>query len=423
VTTNGTHKVADAESPTRAAQEPPPLDDQSIDERLEALQQVIRTWDWRAPTVEVGPAPAEMVATAATTSTAPHQESDSPVRDPSPFEAAANTPPVFVKPTTRSFPVVPPTEADVPPTDSVAPPIAATAPATEENTSPIDTTVGLPIEADGPSSEAVSPPIGQTVPPIAATDPVTETLDPGTEELALPVLPVESAAPPLEVDQSVQGTTGEARVDGTTWFGQEPEAEPEPDGTMRRLWSHPWTKFALLAVAAAVVVVLIIAGIRIFAKNPSSAGTTASSVTQPASRPVHRSHFVAPISAAQLAQYRGYATPFQNANVVATRDFVKAGSTPTASQVVLVVVGYRDAVNIYNFQLHFVHWPQSMQSAIETDHAQLQALLSFLQAFSSVAQNGVPAWLSQLHDRSSSTQVADNVVRKDLGLPASSSFP
>jgi hypothetical protein len=422
VTTNGTHKVADAESPKRAAQEPPPLNDQSIDERLEALRQVIRTWDWRASTVEVGPAPAEMVATAATTSTAPHQGSDSPVRDPSPFEAVANTPPVFVEPTTGSFPVVPPTEADVPPTDSVAPPIAATAPATEVNTSPIDTTVGLPIEADGPSSETVSPPIGQTVPPIAATDPVTETLDPGTEELALPVLPVESAAPPLEVDQSVQGTIGEARVDGTTWFGQEPEAEPEPDGTMRRVWSHSWTKLALLAVAAAVVVVLIIAGIRIFAKSPSSAGT-APNVTQPASRPVHDSHFVAPISAAQLAQYEGYATPFQNANVVATRGFVKAGSTPTASQVVLVVVGYRDAVNIYNFQLHFVHWPQSMQSAIEADHAQLQALLSFLQAFSSVAQNGVPAWLSQLHDRSSSTQVADNVVRKDLGLPASSSFP
>jgi hypothetical protein len=357
-----------------------------------------------------------MVAAAATTSTAPHEESDSPVRDPSAFEAVANTPPVFVEPTTRSFPIVPPTEP-------VAPPIAATAPPTEAGTTPIGAPVGLPTESDAPPEDAVSPSIGQTVPSIAATDPVTETLGLATEELALPVLPEESAAPPLEVDRPLQGTIGDASVDGTTWFGQEPEPEPEPDGTMRRLWSHSWTKLALLAVAAVVVVVLIVAGIRIFAKNPSSAGTTAPNVTQPASRNLHHSHFVAPIGAAQLAQFEGYATPFQNANVVATRGFVKAGSTPTASQVVLVVVGYRDAVNIYNFQLRFIHWPQSMQSAIEADHAQLQALLSFLQAFSSVAQNGVPAWLSQLHDRTSSTQAADNLVRKDLGFAASSSFP
>ena len=64
-----------------------------------------------------------------------------------------------------------------------------------------------------------------------------------------------------------------------------------------------------------------------------------------------------------------------------------------------------------------------MQTAIESDHAQLQALTSFLQAFSSVAPNGVPAWLSQLHNRGSTTEAADNVVRKALGLPASSSFP
>jgi hypothetical protein len=109
--------------------------------------------------------------------------------------------------------------------------------------------------------------------------------------------------------------------------------------------------------------------------------------------------------------------------VAATRGFIHAGSTPTTSQVVLVVVAYRSAVNDYNFQLHFIQWPQSMQTAIENDHAQLQALYDFLQAFSSVAPNGVPAWLSRLNDRTSSTQAADNVVRKDLGLPASSSFP
>jgi hypothetical protein len=91
--------------------------------------------------------------------------------------------------------------------------------------------------------------------------------------------------------------------------------------------------------------------------------------------------------------------------------------------VVLVVGAYRTAVELYNYQLYFIHWPASMQTAIEADHAQLQALNSIMQAFPSVAPNGVPAWLSQLHNRAGSAEAADNVVREALGLPGSSSFP
>jgi hypothetical protein len=132
---------------------------------------------------------------------------------------------------------------------------------------------------------------------------------------------------------------------------------------------------------------------------------------------------VAPINSAQLARYEGYAASLQNANVATTRGFVQAGSTPTASQVVLVVGAYRTAVSRYNDELYFIRWPASMQSAIVGDHAQLQALTNFLQAFSSVAPNGVPAWLSQFHNRAGTAEAADNAVRRALGLPASSSFP
>jgi hypothetical protein len=180
---------------------------------------------------------------------------------------------------------------------------------------------------------------------------------------------------------------------------------------------------AVGVVAAVLVVALIVGGIRLFVKHTTSGGTTATTVTQPSSHPVHRSHVAVPISATELATYEGYASSFQSANVAATKGFIKAGSAPTASQVVLVVAAYRTAVNVYDFQLHFIHWPQSMQNAIEVDHAQLQALKNFLEAFPSVAPNGVPAWLSLLNDRANSTQVADNVVRHDLGLPASSVFP
>jgi hypothetical protein len=176
-------------------------------------------------------------------------------------------------------------------------------------------------------------------------------------------------------------------------------------------------------LAALVVVALVVGGIRLAKKHTASGGQTTTTVAQPTSHPAHHAHVVAPISAAQLATYEGYASSFQSANVTATKALVKAGGTPTTSQVVGVVVAYRTAVNLYNYQLHLIQWPQSMQGAIETDHAQLQALTSFLEAFSSVAPTGVPAWLSQLNDRANSTQVADNAVRQELGLAPSSAFP
>ena len=80
-------------------------------------------------------------------------------------------------------------------------------------------------------------------------------------------------------------------------------------------------------------------------------------------------------------------------------------------------------MHLYDFQLHFIAWPASMQTAIEVDHAQMNALMSFLQSLSFESPTGMSAWLSQLHNRSGSAQTADNQVRQDLGLPRSSSFP
>jgi hypothetical protein len=134
---------------------------------------------------------------------------------------------------------------------------------------------------------------------------------------------------------------------------------------------------------------------------------------------------VAPISAAQMTQYDGYAAGLKTANEAATRGFVGVGSThaPTQTQVAGVVTSYGVAVNLYDFQLHFIQWPASMQTAIAVDHAQFKALLSFLQSFNIVAPSGMSAWLAQFHARTRTTEAADNEIRKDLGLPSSSSFP
>ena len=108
---------------------------------------------------------------------------------------------------------------------------------------------------------------------------------------------------------------------------------------------------------------------------------------------------------------------------MATRGFVSTNSTPTPAQLVAVATAYRSALNLYDFQLNFIQWPASMQTAIALEHTQLKALMSFLLSISSISPSGVNTWLSQLHSRTGFAQTADNQVRQDLGLPVSTSFP
>ena len=124
-----------------------------------------------------------------------------------------------------------------------------------------------------------------------------------------------------------------------------------------------------------------------------------------------------------MAKYTQDAQGLQQANEVATKAFDDAGSTPTQAELAPTVTSYRTALNLYDFQLHFITWPASMQAAIAADHAQFKSLMSTLQSFAAVSPTGMSAWLSQMHDQAGTTQTADNQVRQDLGLPSSSSFP
>lgn len=427
MSTNGTHAATGSESPDGALREHPPVDPHSVDERLDALRATIRTWDWREALVEVGPPRIDALDDSApplhaTSPADAHRVSESLEEDelsrddragPQSAAMSASPDPAATAASPMETAVLP-LDVEAPGLDEpvVPPPTAAAVPQSQATTRSDEET---------PSKEPIAPPPAEDAGSNEATESAPAGINgPVTEEIAIPT--EAPAAVPL-VDHAAREPGSQADGVGTSWFGQEPEQSAEPERGRRRFWSRPSAKLAVAIIAAAVVVALIVGGIRFFAKNPASGGTTETTVSQPSSHSARHTHFVAPISAAQLATYEGFASSFQNANVTATKAFVKAGSTPTAAQVVLAVVAYRTAVNIYNYQLHFVQWPQSMVRTIDTDHAQLQALASFLQAFSSIAPNGVPAWLSQLNNRASSTQDADNAVRQDLGLSASSAFP
>ncbi len=237
MTTNGTRNGTDTASPGHVDEASSSLNGQSVEERLEALLETIRTWDWRAGVVEVGPSPTDIAATTApplttTTFTEAHEHTETHVREPSPLQGAADTQPLVIQPTHRSVGVAPPTEA-------------LTLPAT---------TVTRRTEALAPSARTIEP-------QEEAADAAVETDDPAVR-----------VAPPLAIDPSLGGTHGDVGVDGTSSLGRDAEPRPEPDGRLRRVWSHRMTKLAVLGLAALVVVVSVIGGIRLWPRTRARPG-------------------------------------------------------------------------------------------------------------------------------------------------------
>jgi hypothetical protein len=256
-------------------------------------------------------------------------------------------------------------------------------------------------------------PLGSAIDTPVMVEPTpTETIEPTTFE-------DNGLTPPPDNE-------GPALGDATSWLGLQygPEPKPEPDRPSGNVRSRSRVKvFGLVALCLILAAALAFGGIRLFDKNTKPAGRTQTTQNTTTPTSTHPGHVVPPISTAQLTQYEGYAQGLQNGNLAATLRLDKAGTTPTPAQLVLVVIAYEMALTKYNNELRYITWPTSMQSAIDADQAQLRALLSFLQSFSIVQPSGVSAWLTQLHNRTSTAQNADNQVRQDLGLPRSFSFP
>jgi hypothetical protein len=99
------------------------------------------------------------------------------------------------------------------------------------------------------------------------------------------------------------------------------------------------------------------------------------------------------------------------------------GSSQTVTQVNEAVSPYIGALQRFDFTLHLMVWPQSMQVPSENLMLRNQALVSFLQSISSESQSELPSWFSQLHSLASRAETADNQIRKDIGLATTTSFP
>ena len=239
-------------------------------------------------------------------------------------------------------------------------------------------------------------------------------------------------------------TDEDAPTDAASWFTQLPsEAQPKsgpgatpdagPAAGRDQSPTRSRIRWALVTLAAVAVVILIIGGIRYLGRSPdaadqttttSSPSTSSPSTSSPSTSSLSTSNrSVAQITPTQLAQFQGFEAGLQKANALATKGFDTKGTTPTNAQLAAVAGSYRSALNLYGFQLHTIPWPASMQGGVQDDYQHLLLVMNTLQAFSSAAPTGARTWLTDLHNQTRAMQSADNQVRRDLGLPATSSFP
>jgi hypothetical protein len=356
---------------------PGPLDAASIEERLTALRETVRTWDWRAAVLDAPPT---------------HIEDTTPV-DPM-ADAAAPTGVHEESASASAASIAQREDHENPVTTEGAPVLIDEVAIRQEEISPVSA------EAYA-TAPAVSPPLTDETQPVPVT----------TGTLAAPERPDGDSGDFL--DTPVETPSESTRAS---------------DGPLARLWAHPRTKLAALCLVAVLAVLVIIGGLRLAHKDPGSGSgptpTTVTTTTQHAATTTTTQPAVAPpVTAAQLAQYKPYAATFETADATAKTSLASAGSSPTLAQVAPIAASYLNALKLYNLQVHYVQWPTSMQTDVATDEAQLGAEMNLVQSVSSVSPADVKTWLSQLHAQSATLQTADNKIHQDLGLPASSSFP
>jgi hypothetical protein len=367
VSTSGTRTLA-----------PGPLDAASIEYRLAALRETIRTWDWHASVLD---APAASV------------EEATPVLSNSKTAALAER-----------------REEQVP--------SSATTVAPDEARVHWEFIDEDPVRVD----EVPSPPADILLASDERAQPVPWVVEPPppfmTETQAVPVISETQAVPTPS-----EGGFGDIVDAPVKTSGPKHSAQ----GPFARMWAHPWTDLVALCLVVIVAVLVIVWGLRLAHKDPGSgSGPTAvtqTTTSQTAATTTRQATVAVPVTAAQLAQYQQYAGAFQTANTAAKTGLARAGTSPTLTQVTPVMANYLTALKLYNLQVHFVQWPASMQADVATDEAQLAALMNFVPSAANVGATGMGTWLSQLHAQAATLQTADNKIHQDLGLPASSILP
>jgi hypothetical protein len=128
-----------------------------------------------------------------------------------------------------------------------------------------------------------------------------------------------------------------------------------------------------------------------------------------------------PVSSVVKADFVTASTPLDAANVTVTKAL--SANSQSVAQVALAITPYVTALNNFDAKIHTVPWPAAMALPSEALIQKTQALMTFTTSISSVNAATLNSWVTQLRTLATEAQTSDNVVRKDIGLAATSSYP
>jgi hypothetical protein len=173
-------------------------------------------------------------------------------------------------------------------------------------------------------------------------------------------------------------------------------------------------------VVTALIVVAIVAIIRSSAANPNpSDSLTPTSVTHTTSAATPA---LIPVSSSVKSAFSAASVDLTAANVAVTRALA-GGAAQSPAQVAQEVAPYVTALDTFNFKNHFLAWPETLQVPSEDLTLRTDELIHFLSSISSASPTTLTSWFAQLHSLARLTETTDNAIRKDIGLPASNSYP
>jgi hypothetical protein len=192
---------------------------------------------------------------------------------------------------------------------------------------------------------------------------------------------------------------------------------PQPEPATRRPGeeSQPQRRRVTytLLLGAAIIVILIVAIAR--SNGPGSSPLPPLSAGATTKTSVH-------VSSTVRTQYRAISKSLDAANVAVTKA-VAGGAGQSVAQVTAEVAPYVSALDAFDYDSQLITWPTSMQAPTQLLTQRTQYLATFLTTASSTTAAGLSTWLAQFHTLAQSTQVADNVVRHDIGLRTTRNYP
>jgi hypothetical protein len=195
---------------------------------------------------------------------------------------------------------------------------------------------------------------------------------------------------------------------GTPPSQDETALDPPP-----RRWGR-----VVVGLVSVVAVVVIVALIRANAPGETPGTLTPTTVTSGSA-----SHAaLIPVSSRALDQFTSVSKPLNAANVTVTKALAN-GSNQTVPQITQEVAPYITALDKFLYTSHSIVWPEALQVPAEDLTLRTQALITFLQSASTTNPAALSSWFAQLHSLGTQAVTADNLIRKDIGLSPTSSYP